>query len=54
MDTGISSYLTYKWRDRISQDGLYKKKVGAPRRGLGKMAKERASQPTSRRERLHG
>ena len=42
MDTGISSYLTYKWRDRISQDGLYKKKVGAPRKELGKMAKNQS------------
>ena len=42
MDTGISSYLTYKWRDRISQDGLYNKKVGAPSKRLGKMAKNQS------------
>ena len=42
MDTEINSYLTYKWRDRISQDGLYNKKVGAPRGGLGKMAKNQS------------
>ena len=40
MDTEISPYLTYKWRDRISQDRLYNKKVRALRRGLGKMAKK--------------
>ena len=42
MDTEISSYLTYKWRDRISQDGLYNKKVSAPSKGLGKMAKNQS------------
>ena len=40
MDTKISSCLTYKWRVRISQDGLYNKKEGAPTGGLGKMAKK--------------
>ena len=39
MDTEISSCLTYKWRVRINQDGLYNKKEGAPTEGLGKMAK---------------
>ena len=39
MDTEISSCLTYKWRVRISQDGLYNKKEGAPTGWLGKMAK---------------
>ena len=41
MDTEISSCLTYKWRVRINQDGLYNKKEGAPTGGggLGKMAK---------------
>ena len=38
-DTGISSHLTYKWRVRINQAGLYSKKEGAPTGGLGKMAK---------------
>ena len=42
MDIEISSCLTYKWRDRISQDGLYNKKEGAPTRGLGKMAKNQS------------
>ena len=39
MDTEISSRLTYKWRVRINQDGLYNKKEGAPTGRLGKMAK---------------
>ena len=38
-DTEISSRLTYKWRVRINQAGLYNKKEGAPTRRLGKMAK---------------
>ena len=38
-DTEISSRLTYKWRVRINQNGLYNKKEGAPTGGLGKMAK---------------
>ena len=39
--TEISSHLTYKWRVRINQAGLYNKKEGAPKGGLGKMAKKR-------------
>ena len=35
-DTEISPRLTYKWRVRINQDGLYNKKEGAPTGGLGK------------------
>ena len=42
MDTEINSCLTYKWRVRISQDGLYNKKVGAQIKGLGKMAKNQS------------
>ena len=42
MDTEINSCLTYKWRVRISQDGLYNKKEGAPTERLGKMAKNDA------------
>ena len=42
MDTEISPCLTYKWRARINQDGLYNKKVGAPSEGLGKMAKNQS------------
>ena len=38
-DTEISSHLTYKWRVRINQAGLYNKKEGAPKEGLGRMAK---------------
>ena len=38
-DTEISSPLTYKWRFRINQTGLYNKKEGAPTGWLGKMAK---------------
>ena len=37
--TEVSSHLTYEWRVRINQAGLYNKKEGAPTRGLGKMAK---------------
>ena len=42
MDTEISTCLTNKWRARINQDGLYNKKVGAPSKGLGKMAKNQS------------
>ena len=52
MDTEISSCLTYKWRVRISQDGLYNKKEGAPKGGWEKWPKTRASQPTSMRSTL--
>ena len=46
----ISSHLTYKWRVRINQAGLYNKKEGAPKGGAGKKGpKTRASQPTSKR-----
>ena len=52
-DTKISSHLTYKWRVRINQAGLYNKKEGAPTRGgWEKWPKTRASQPTSRRTAL--
>ena len=42
MDTEISTCLTNKWRARINQDGLYNKKVGAPSKRLGKMAKNQS------------
>ena len=42
MDTEISICLTNKWRARINQDGLYNKKVDAPRKRLGKMAKNQS------------
>ena len=48
----ISSHLTYKWRVRINQAGLYNKKEGVPRRGWEKWPKTRASQPTSKRTTL--
>ena len=40
-DTEISSCLTYKWRVRINQAGLYNKKIRNLEKGLGKMAKKR-------------
>ena len=48
--TEISPRLTYKWRVRINQDGLYNKKEGALTGGWEKWPKRRASQPTSRRK----
>ena len=42
MDIEISTCLTNKWRARINQDGLYNKKVDAPRKRLGKMAKNQS------------
>ena len=42
MGTEISACLTNKWRTRINHDGLYNKKVGAPRKRLGKMAKNQS------------
>ena len=42
MDTEVSTCLTNKWRARINQEGLYNEKVGAPKRGLGKMAKNQS------------
>ena len=48
----ISSHLTYKWRVRINQVGLYNKKEGAPKMGLEKMAKKREPPSPPPRERL--
>ena len=42
MDTEISICLTNKWRARINQEGLYNEKVGAPTKGLGKLAKNQS------------
>ena len=42
MDTEVSTCLTNKWRARINQEGLYNEKVGAPNKGLGKMAKNQS------------
>jgi len=54
MDTEISSYLTYKWRVRINQDGLYNKKVRALKRRGGKMARKPEPPSPPPGERLHG
>ena len=37
--TKVGTCLINKWRAKINQEGLYNVKVNAPRRGLGKMAK---------------
>ena len=37
--TEVGTCLTNKWRAKINQEGLYNVKVNAPRKGLGKMAK---------------
>ena len=42
MDTEVSTCLINKWRARINQEGLYNEKVGAPNKGLGKMAKNQS------------
>ena len=42
MDTKISTFPTNKWRARINQDELYNKKVVAPNKGLGKIAKNQS------------
>ena len=54
MDTEISTSLTNKWRARINQYGLYNKKVGAPNKGLGKMAKKPEPPSPPPGERLQG
>ena len=40
--TEVGTYLTNKWRAKINQEGLYNVKVNAPRKGLGKMAKNQS------------
>ena len=40
--TEVSTCLTNKWRAKINQEGLYNVKVNAPRRRLGKMAKNQS------------
>ena len=42
MGTEVSTYLTNKWRAKINQRGPYNVKVSAPKRGLGKMAKNQS------------
>ena len=37
-----STCLTYKWRAKINQKGPYNVKVSAPKRRLGKMAKNQS------------
>ena len=38
-DTEVGTCLINKWRAKINQEGLYNVKVNAPKKGLGKMAK---------------
>ena len=40
--TEVGTCLTNKWRAKINQEGLYNVKVNAPRKGLGKMAKNQS------------
>ena len=39
MGTEVGTCLINKWRAKINQEGLYNVKVDAPRKGLGKKAK---------------
>ena len=49
MGTEVSTCLTNKWRARINQEGPYNEKVSAPKKWLGKMAKNQ-SLPTRLQE----
>ena len=40
--TKAGTCLTNKWRAKINQEGLYNEKVNAPKKGLGKMAKNQS------------
>ena len=40
--TEVSTCLINKWRAKINQEELYNVKVNAPKRGLGKMAKNQS------------
>ena len=40
--TEVGTCLINKWRAKINQEGLYNVKVDAPRRRLGKMAKNQS------------
>ena len=42
MGTEVSTCLTNKWRAKINQEGPYNVKVNAPKKGLGKMAKNQS------------
>ena len=40
--TEAGTCLINKWRAKINQEGLYNVKVNAPKKGLGKMAKNQS------------
>ena len=40
--TEVGTCLTNKWKAKINQEGLYNVKISAPRKGLGKMAKNQS------------
>ena len=40
--TEVGTFLINKWRAKINQEELYNVKVNAPKRGLGKMAKNQS------------
>ena len=40
--TEVGTCLINKWRAKINQEGLYNVKVNAPKKGLGKMAKNQS------------
>ena len=40
--TEVGTCLINKWRAKINQEGLYNVKVDAPRKGLGKKAKNQS------------
>ena len=42
MGTEVGTCLINKWRAKINQEGLYNVKVDAPKRGLGKKAKNQS------------
>ena len=54
MGTEVSTCLTNKWRAKINQEGPYNVKVSAPKKGLGKMAKNQKPPSPPPRERLLG
>ena len=42
MSTEVGTCLINKWRAKINQERLYNVKVNAPKKGLGKMAKNQS------------
>ena len=42
MSTEVGTCLINKWRAKINQERLYKVKVNAPKKGLGKMAENQS------------